>query len=167
MIGATIRSAGGTDAAAIAAIYNQGIEERQATFETRPRSAQEIAELLAGSGSPPFLVAELGGDVVGWGRLTAYSPRSCYAGVGEASVYLDGAARGQGLGRRLIDALCDAAGQDGYWKIVGLLFPTNAASVALCRAAGFREVGVYRRHGQLDGEWRDVVIVERLLASVA
>jgi L-amino acid N-acyltransferase YncA len=161
----TIRPAQVADAAAIAAIYNQGIEERQATFETRPRAVQEIAGLLAESGSPPFLVAQLDCEVAGWGRLSAYSPRSCYAGVGEASVYLERAARGQGLGRRLIEALCDAAERDGYWKIVGLLFPTNAGSVALCRAAGFREVGVYRRHGQLDGEWRDVVIVERLLAS--
>jgi L-amino acid N-acyltransferase YncA len=161
----TIRPAEVADAAAIAAIYNQGIEERQATFETRPRAAREIAGLLAESGSPPLLVAQLDGEVAGWGRLSAYSPRSCYAGVGEASVYLERAARGRGVGRRLIEALCDAAGGDGYWKIVGLLFPTNAASVALCRAAGFREVGVYRRHGQLDGEWRDVVIVERLLGS--
>ena len=102
-------------------------------------------------------------EPVGWARLAEYSARPCYAGIGEASVYIDRAARGQGLGRRLLEALADEAERRGYWKIVGLLFPTNVASVGLVRASGFTEVGVHARHGQLDGTWRDVMLVELLL----
>src|SRR5256714_128675 len=120
---------------------------------------------IARSGAPPFLMAELDGEVVGFGRVTAYSTRACYAGVGEASIYVDREARGSGVGRLLFDALCEAAAAAGYWKLLGLLFPTNAASVALVRAAGCREVGVHRRHGRLDGEWREVLLVERGLGE--
>ena len=158
-----IRPAAAADAAAIARIYNQGIEERVATFETRPHSAAELADSIAKTGSRPFLIAEREGEVFGWARLGEYSPRQCYAGVGEASVYVERGARGRGLGRLLVGALAEAAERAGYWKVLGLLFPTNAASVALFRAAGFKEVGVHRRHGLLDGRWRDVVVVELLL----
>jgi L-amino acid N-acyltransferase YncA len=161
------RPATAADASAVAAIYNQGIEERQATFETRPRTAEELLDDIAGRGAPPFLVADRGRAVLGWGRIAVYSKRSCYAGVGEASIYVDREARGSGVGRLLFEALCDAAAARGYWKLVGLLFPTNAASVALVRAVGCREVGVHHRHGQLDGEWRDVLLVERGLGQPA
>jgi L-amino acid N-acyltransferase YncA len=166
-VSVTVRPAIAADAAAVAAIYNQGIEEREATFETRPRTATELAAQMGDPGRPPFIVAERDGRVVGWGRVTAYSTRACYAGVGEASIYVDREARGSGIGRLLFDALGEAALARGYWKLVGLLFPTNAASVALVRAAAWREVGVYRRHGQLDGEWRDVLAVERLLGEAS
>jgi phosphinothricin acetyltransferase len=159
----TIRPAKPPDAAAVAAIYNQGIEDRQATFETEPRPAAELRAAIADPDAPPFLVAERAGAVAGWARVTRYSDRACYRGVGEASIYVERAARGGGLGRQLFDALCSAAEREGYWKLIALLFPTNAASVALFQAAGCREVGVYRRHGRLDGEWRDVLLVERLL----
>jgi L-amino acid N-acyltransferase YncA len=164
-MGATIRRATVADAEAVARIYNQGIEERQATFETRPRSAAELRSAIDGPGSPAFLVAECDGGVVGWARLGRHSDRDCYAGVGEASIYVDRGARGQGLGRRLFDALAEGAERDGYWKVVGLLFPTNAASLALCRSAGCREVGEFRHHGRLGGKWRDVMLVERLLGE--
>ncbi len=157
-----IRAAEAGDTAAIAAIYNQGIEERNATFETRLREAADFAEL-----EPPFLVAEDGGTVVGWARVVPFNPRECYSGVGEASIYVDRDARGKGLGRALFDALTDEAERSGYWKIVGGLFPENRASVALCRATGCREVGVFLRHSRLDGEWRDVLYVERLLGAAA
>jgi L-amino acid N-acyltransferase YncA len=161
---ASIRPAEPADAEAIAVIYNQGIEERRSTFETRLRTGAEIAEAMAPPDPVPFLVAEAD-EVLGWGRLSRWSTRECYAGVGEASVYVDRAARGQGLGRRLIDALAEDASRRGHWKLVGLLFPDNEASMALCKRAGFREVGVFERHGQLDGVWRNVLIVERLLAG--
>jgi phosphinothricin acetyltransferase len=155
-----IRPAEPRDAAAIAAIYNQGIEERNATFETRPRTAADFADPQS-----PFLVAEEGDVVSGWARLARQSQRECYAGVGEASIYVDRVARGRGLGRALFEALVDQAERDGFWKIVGGLFPENDASVALCRAAGCREVGVFRRHSRLDGKWRDVLYVERLIGD--
>ena len=157
---AMIRPAEPGDAGAIAEIYNQGIEERNSTFETRPRVAAEFQ-----APEPPFLVAEQENAVLGWARLARYNPRECYRGVGEASVYVDRAARGRGLGRALFEALAAEAERAGYWKIVGGLFPENAASRGLCRAAGCREVGVFERHSRLDGEWRDVLYVELLIGA--
>jgi phosphinothricin acetyltransferase len=166
-----IRAAMPADSPAIAAIYNEGIEERRATFETRLRTADEFRDAVAHPGLP-FLVAEgergAGeGRVVGWARLAPYSSRECYRGVGEASIYVAREARGRGLGGRLAASLMQEAEAQGHWKIIGLLFASNRASVALCRSCGFREVGTLRCHGQLDGRWRDVIIVERLLGPAA
>ena len=162
----SIRPAKVPDAERIAAIHNQGIVEREATFDTEPRAAADLGEELAAPETPPFLVAvDPDGAVVGWARLSPYSSRPCYAGVGEASLYVDRAARGQGVGRTLVEALAADAEGRGYWKLVGLLFPTNAASVALCRAAGWRDVGVFRRHGRLEERWRDVLVMEQLLGE--
>ena len=101
--------------------------------------------------------------MTGWAGLSSYRARACYAGIAEFSIYLDRNARGRGIGRQLLAALVDAARGRGYWKLVSRVFPANAASRALCRACGFREVGVYEKHAQLDGQWMDVVIVERLI----
>ena len=161
----TIRPAADDDAAAIARIYNQGIAERGATFETEPRSIDDIVARLREQSRFPMLVAEDDGTVVGWAGLGSYRARACYAGIGEFSIYLDRAARGRGAGRTLLEALIDAARGHGYWKLVSRIFPFNAASRALCRACGFREVGVYEKHGRLDGQWMDVVIVERVLTE--
>jgi len=159
----TIRLAERKDAAAIADIYNQGIAERGSTFETEPRSADDITARLGVQLRFPTLVAEDAGTVLGWAGLSSYRARACYAGVGEFSVYLDQTARGRGVGRQLVEALVEAARERGYWKLVSRIFPFNTASRALCRACGFREVGVYEKHGCLDGQWLDVVIVERLI----
>lgn len=159
----TIRPAADDDAAAIAEIYNQGIVERGATFETEPRSEDDIRARIRDGGRFPLLVAERSGAVIGWAGLTSYRPRACYAGIGEFSIYLDRAARGRGVGRELLDALIETARERGYWKLVSRIFPFNTSSRRLCRACGFREVGVYQKHGRLDGAWVDVVIVERLI----
>lgn len=152
------------DAAAIADIYNVGIAERAATFETEPRSVTQIAERLLTLGRFPLLVAvDSSKGVIGWAGLSEYSPRACYSGIAEFSIYLRPDARGQGSGTLLLDALVDSAREHGFWKLVSRVFPTNTASRALCRACGFREVGIYEKHGQLDGRWLDAVIVERLL----
>jgi phosphinothricin acetyltransferase len=158
-----IRQAGHHDAAAIADIYNQGIADRGATFETEPRRVDEITALLRDQSRFPTLVAEDAGAVIGWAGLSSYRPRACYAGIGEFSIYLDRTARRRGVGRQLLEALVDAARARGYWKLVSRIFPFNTASRSLCRACGFREVGVYEKHGCLDGQWTDVVIVERLI----
>lgn len=159
-----IRRATAADAAAIADIHNQGIAERGATFDTEPRTAADVAAKLAAQGRHPVLVVVDADDrVLGWAGLGDYRPRACYAGIGEFSVYLDRDARGRGLGRVLLVALVDAARELGYWKLVSRVFTFNAASLAMCRACGFREVGVYEKHGRLDGRWLDVVIVERLI----
>ena len=99
----------------------------------------------------------------GWAALSIYRSRPCYAGIAEFSIYLDRAARGRGVGRQLLAALIDAARDRGYWKLVSRVFPFNTASRALCRSCGFREVGIYEKHGCLDGVWLDVVVVERLI----
>jgi L-amino acid N-acyltransferase YncA len=155
-----IRPAEPTDAPALVAIYNQGIEERQATFETRPRTADDLAGWL-----DPLLVAERDGEVAGWAGIAPYSDRDFYAGVGECTIYVEREARGSGLGARLLEELAAEAERRGYHKLTAKLFPENDASVGLFRRHGFREVGVHRRHGRLDGEWRDVVVVERLLGE--
>lgn len=159
----TIRRASHADAAAIAAIYNQGIEDRGATFETAPRTAAEILVKLADDERFPNLVAEDQGQVLGWAGLSSYRPRLCYAGIAEFSIYLERGARGRGIGRQLLTSLIEVAAECGYWKLVSRIFPFNTASRALCGACGFREVGVYEKHARLDGEWRDVVVVERLI----
>ncbi len=157
-----VRPATTTDAAAIAEIYNEGIIRRIATFETRLRTATDIETWLA-QVRFPFYVAEVAGEVVAWAAASEYRPRECYRGVAEFSVYVREAFQGHGLGRKVMETFMAACAQQGYWKLVSRIFVENAASRALCRRLGFREVGIYERHGQLDGVWRDVVIVEKLL----
>ena len=162
----TVRQAQTTDAAAIAAIYNQGIEDRLATFETEPRDAARLVAALAERGERyPTLVALRAGRIVACAWTSAYRSRPCYAGIAEFSVYTDRAARGSGAGRLLLAALIEECDRRGFWKLVSRVFPENTASRALCRRLGFREVGLYRRHARLDGVWRDCLIVERLLGE--
>jgi phosphinothricin acetyltransferase len=157
------RTALPADAVAIARIYNEGIDDRVATFETEPRAAEDIAEWL--EDDLPLVVVESDGEIIAWAVAHPYRDREAYAGVGEFSVYVARTARGQGFGRAAVQALIDECERRGLWKLVSRVFPENEASLALCRSLGFREVGVYRRHAKLDGEWRDVVIVERLLGD--
>jgi phosphinothricin acetyltransferase len=161
-----IRPAQHADVEAVAAIYNHGIAERQATFETRARRPHDVAAWL--DEGRPFLVAtSQDGTVLGFARVSPYSVRKAYAGVGEHGVYVAPGARGRGVGRALMEALAEAAEAAGYHKLTSRVFTTNAASLALHRSAGFTEVGIQRRHGRLDGEWKDTVLVERLLGEAA
>jgi phosphinothricin acetyltransferase len=160
------RPATAADAAAICAIYNQGIEEREATFETRLRTPADIAAWLD-DGLPLVVAADADGSVLGFARLTPYSDRCVYEGIGDHGVYVGRHARGRGLGRLLLDALAAEAERRGYYKLTSRVFVTNAASRAAHRAAGFHEVGVQRHHGRLDGVWIDCVLVERLLGEAA
>jgi phosphinothricin acetyltransferase len=158
------RLAQAADAEAIARIYNQGIAERIATFETEPRTPAQIAAQLADKGDRfPTVVVEDDGELVAWATAGAYRSRPAYAGVAEHSVYVDRAARGTGAGRAALDALCSTYAARGFWKLVSRIFPENGASLRLHERAGFRVVGVYQRHGKLEGAWRDCVIVEKLL----
>ena len=156
------RPAATADAAAIARIYNDGIDDRVATFETRHRSAEDVERWFDGR-HPIVVVENDGGDVLAFASTSDYRPRDCYAGIAEFSVYTAREARGRGAGRVAMNALIDAARAAGFWKLVSRVFPENAASRGVLRSVGFREVGRYERHAQLDGVWRDVIVVERLL----
>jgi L-amino acid N-acyltransferase YncA len=165
-VGTGTRAATPGDAAALARIYSQGIEDRSATFETEPRSAADMEPLLAGGAI--VVVAERAGEVVGFASAGPYRPqRRAYDGVREFGVYVARDQRGSGAGRAAMDALIAECERRGVLKLVSRVFPENAASRALLRSLGFREVGVYRRHGRLDGEWRDNVIVELLMGDAA
>lgn len=157
----TARSATPNDADAIVRIYNQGIEDRVATFETRRRSVEDVHAWF--DGVHPIVVVEDGGGVVAFAATFTYRPRECYAGIAEVSVYVARAYRRHGAGRIALETLIQAAKEAGFWKLLSRIFPENLASRGLVRQLGFREVGIYEKHGQLDGQWRDVVIVERLV----
>jgi phosphinothricin acetyltransferase len=162
--GLSTRLAAPADAAAIAAIYNEGIADRIATFETEPRTAEDIAARLAAMGDRhPTVVVERNGAVIAWATAGPYRSRPAYAGVAEHSVYVARSARGSGAGRAALDALSRAYAERGFWKLVSRIFPENTASLRLHERCGFRVVGTYQRHGKLEGQWRDCVIVERLL----
>ena len=160
----TVRPVTAADVPAITAIYNEGIRGRTATFETRERTPDEVAGWL-GDPRHPVLVAVADGRVVGWVAASTYRPRDCYAGIAEFSVYVAADARGHRVGDALLSAFLPTCEAAGLWKVLSRIFPENQASRRLCARHGFREVGTYLRHGKLDGAWRDVVIVERLLGE--
>lgn len=169
MVAIAVRPARAEDAAAIADIYNQGIRGRGATFETEERTPEERARWLAAHDEHhPCLVAMEAGDagrVVGWASTGEYRSRDCYRGIAEFSVCVHEGWRGKGVGKALMEALIPAAEAAGLWKLVSRIFPENVGSRALCASVGFREAGLYEKHARLDGEWKDCVIVERLLPA--
>ena len=158
-----VRSATPNDAVAIATIYNQGIEDRVATFETRFRTVEDVLAWF--DDVHPILVIEKDSEIIAFASSSAYSARECYAGIAECSVYVKRDMRGHGAGRIALDALIRAAEEAGLWKLVSRVFIENKASRQLIGSLGFREVGIYEKHAKLDGIWRDVIIVERLIRS--
>lgn len=156
-----VRAARQMDAARIAEIYNQGIADRVATFETDLRDEDQIVAWFA-NGYPVF-VAGADNQVMAYAAAFPYRTRPCYDGVREFSVYVERDGRGKGYGRAALSELIGEAGQRGWWKLVSRIFPENAASLGLCDSLGFRRVGIYEKHGRLDGIWRDLVVVEKLL----
>jgi L-amino acid N-acyltransferase YncA len=159
-----IRDAVPSDAAAIAAIYNQGIVDLIATLETEERTPEERLRWLAARGPRhPVLVAELDGAIVGWGSLNQFNPRTAYDFVADFSVYVERPWRGKGVGGALLRALIARAKQLGYHKLVLAAFPWNAGGMALYQKCGFRTVGIYKEQGLLDGKWVDTIIMEKVL----
>jgi L-amino acid N-acyltransferase YncA/DNA-binding transcriptional ArsR family regulator len=142
----------------VLAIYEEGLATRNATFETELPTARQLrAKWVPGMA----WVAELDGQVVGWTAVQPVSGRDCYAGVGETSVYVTEGARGRGVGKSLLFTQVTEADKAGVWTLQTSIFPENRASLALHRSAGYRTLAVRTRIAQLDGVWRDTVLLER------
>jgi L-amino acid N-acyltransferase YncA len=162
-----VREARPDDLAAIRRIYNEGIEDRVATLDSDPKSDDEILEWFAAHGGRySVVVAERDDALVGWASLNPYSHRCAYAGVADLSVYVARDARGSGVGTTLLSAIETSARQHEFHKIVLFALTGNEPGLRLYRKAGFREVGVFREQGRLDGRPVDVVAMERLLPEV-
>jgi L-amino acid N-acyltransferase YncA len=153
-----IRALEATDWPAVRSIFEEGIATGQATFEAEAPSweAWDGAHLRE-----PRLVADEDGAVVGWAALSAVSGRCVYRGVVESSIYVARGARGRGVGRTLLTRLVEDTERAGIWTIEAGIFPENHASVNLHLRCGFRIVGVRERLGRMNGEWRDVLLLER------
>ena len=156
-----VRKASRQDLEQIASIYNQGIVARTATFETELRKPGDLSTWL--NNQELLLVAERNAQVAAFARTSAYRERACYSGIREFSVYVDEKHLGHGLGMAVMQELVVQAKTAGLTKLISRIFKENAPSLALCDRLGFRRVGVYEKHGQLDGVWRDCVVVELLL----
>jgi phosphinothricin acetyltransferase len=159
-----IRGASVADAAAICLIYNQGIEDRVATLETELRTPTERVEWLrARDARHPVLVAEAEAGVVGWASLNVFNARRAYDHVADLSLYVEREWRGRGVGSRLLEALIVGARDLGFHKLVLAAFPWNEAGMRAYRRTGFRDVGIYREQGRLDGRWVDTIVMEKIL----
>jgi L-amino acid N-acyltransferase YncA len=160
----TLRAATPDDAEAICIIFNQGITDRVATLDTALRTPAERRGWLADRDRRhPVVVAAADGAIVGWGSLNRFNPRTAYDHVADFSIYVDRGWRGKGVGTQLLDRLIEVAREHGFHKMVLAALASNTAGLALYTRAGFSRVGVYREHGQLDGRWVDVLIMEKLL----
>ncbi len=142
----------------VRAIYQDGIDGSNATFETVAPEWDEWDRTHQREGR---LVAKVEGAIVGWAALSPVSSRPAYAGVAEVSIYLATSAREKGIGKALLQALIEASERAGFWTLQGGICPENKASIALHRSCGFREVGVRERIGRLHGVWKDVLLMER------
>jgi phosphinothricin acetyltransferase len=160
----TVRAATPDDAEAICIIFNQGITDRVATLDTALRTPAERRGWLADRERRyPVMVVAADGAIVGWGSLNRFNPREAYDHVADFSIYIERAWRGKGIGTQLLDRLIEVARERGFHKMVLAALASNAAGLALYTRAGFSRVGVYREHGQLDGRWVDVLVMEKLL----
>jgi phosphinothricin acetyltransferase len=163
--GVLIRPMLATDAPAVLAIYQAGLDEGHASFET---TAPDWPEFDASRlpGLQFVAAAAVSGGVTGWVAARRVSARHAYRGVAEHSVYVSADARGRGAGLALLHALITAADAAGIWTIESAIFPENTASLAVHARAGFRVVGIRERIGRHRGRWRDTVLVERRSTAI-
>jgi L-amino acid N-acyltransferase len=160
-----VRSAAAADSAAIAAIWNHAVLHTTATTDTEPRGLEAQQAWLAAHGPRhPVLVAEEGGEVVGFGALSPYRPKPAYAWTAENSVYVRDGWRGKGVGGLLLDRLLARARDHGHRSVIARITASNAASLALHEGRGFARVGHERQVAMKHGTWLDVVTLQRILA---
>ena len=150
------------DCKEIVIIYNDALDERIATFNTEHIDGDTV---LKWSDKGAILVATSNENVIGFVRSYPYSERLCYLGIAEFSIYVSSKQRGKGVGGRLISDFLEVLISEGKRKVLSRVFPENRPSLSLLIRHGFREVGTYRNHATLNGVWRDVIIVERLLGK--
>jgi L-amino acid N-acyltransferase YncA len=148
---------------AVREIYREGIATGHATFET---DVPDWEKWDSSHRQDCRLIARIGEQVLGWAALSPVSGRCVYAGVAEVSVYVAAAARGSGVGKALLQALIEESELHRIWTLQAGIFPENAASIALHKSRGFREVGVRLRIGKRDEVWRDVLLLERRSSTV-
>jgi len=161
-----IRAARVDDAKEIARIYNQGVQDRAATFENAYVTPEErYLWLVARPDKYPVMVAEVKHTLMGWASLTPYSPRHCYDGIAELSIYIDRSLRGHGVGLELMRAMQNAAREKGYHKLIGRIIADNEPARKLCQETGWKEVGIHEQHGKLGSDWHDLVLVEFCIAE--
>ncbi|TKH05110.1 N-acetyltransferase family protein [Peribacillus simplex] len=159
-----IREAIETDMGSVKEIYNQGIEDRIATLETELKDQDYMEEWFAKhSGRYKVIVAEQVGEIVGWASLNQYNNRSAYNGIADLSVYISRVHRGKGIGGLLLQSIEKLAKENDFNKIVLFTFPFNQIGQGLYKKRGYREVGVFKNQGILDGEFVDVMAMEKLL----
>ncbi len=161
-----IRAARVEDAKEIARIYNQGVQDRAATFENAYVTPEERYLWLAARPEKyPVLVAEVKHTLMGWSSLAPYSPRACYNGIAELSIFIERSLRGHGVAQELMKAMQTAAGEKGFYKLIGRIVADNQPARKLCQLMGWKEVGIHEKHGKLGAEWHDLVLVEFLIAE--
>ena len=153
-----IRALRDADAGRVLAIYREGLDSGEASFETEPPDWPEFQRKYHDFCR---LVCERDGETCGWAALAPVSARRCYRGVAEVSIYVAGAARGRGVGDELMQALVRASEEHGIWTLYSSIFPENEATLNLHLKHGFRKVGIRERIAQRDGRWRDTLILER------
>ncbi|MFM9329068.1 arsinothricin resistance N-acetyltransferase ArsN1 family A [Paenibacillus mesotrionivorans] len=159
-----IRLAKTADSAAMLAIYNMGIEDRIATLESSVKDAVYMNEWMeAHQGRYAVLVAEVEDQIVGWASLNPYSHRCAYSGVADLSVYISRSHRGKGIGTALLKELDEVARSHQFYKIVLFTFPHNEPGQSLYHKAGYRKVGIFEKQGILDGQYIDIMAMEKLL----
>jgi L-amino acid N-acyltransferase YncA len=156
-----VRRAQKADAFRVAEIFNEGVEDRVATFETRVATPEDAERWIV---NDLVVVLDTGDGIAGWAKASPYADQHhYYDGVREATLYVARESRRQGFGRILLEHLAESASEAGAHKLVGKIFTSNGPSIAMVGDLGWREVGVHERHGNLDGEWKDVLVVEKLL----
>lgn len=160
-----IRLASLSDMKSVTEIYNQGIEDRIATLETRLRNTEDMEEWYLGRSNrhKVIVIEDSNKNILGWASLNVFNSRKCYAGVADISIYIDRKLRGKGLGKLLLLKLEEVAKEQGFHKLVLSTFKFNELGQNLYKKMGFREVGTYIKQGILDDKWVDITIMEKLL----